>query len=211
MLIEKIKYKINYKIKLLKCMKKWRKLNSHNETRIVKCFDLSKAQVGKFTYGPLEIYEWGAENEKLVIGNYVSISDDVKFILGGNHKYTSISTYPFKVKFLGDKEEAYSNGPILIKDDVWIGMQCIIMSGTIIGKGAIIAAGSVVTKDVPEYAIVGGNPAKIIKYRFDTELINQVRNIDLIDIDEEVMKSNINILYKDLDENLLNDIKKLIL
>lgn len=84
---------------------------------------------------------------------------------------------------------AGSKGDIVIHDDVWIGYGAIITSGLEIGQGAVIAAGSVVTKNIPPYAIVGGNPAHIIRYRFDEELRLKLCTLDLSKIDVETIKS----------------------
>ena len=189
--------------------RKFRKLNKHNYVYPKNIFPIDKVIVGKYSYGPLTVYSWGAENKMLKIGNLVSIAEGVKFILGGNHYYTTISTYPFKVKFLGEAREAYSKGPIIVEDDddVWIGMDSIILSNVVIGKGAVIAAGSIVTKNVPPYAIVAGNPAKIIKYRFNRELIEKLFSIDLLDLlTESFIKENIDLLYTPLNNNVLTQI-----
>lgn len=164
--------------KVLLFKKEWRKLNPQNSTTPNNLFDLNKVSVGRYTYGPLNVRMWGAENEELLIGDLCSIAEDVIFVLGGNHEYRKISTFPADVKFKGRTHEAYSNGPIIVADDVWIGMRSLILSGVHLGQGSVIAAGSVVTKDVPPYAIVGGNPAKIIKYRFKTEVIEKLIKID---------------------------------
>ncbi|EDT78763.1 CatB-related O-acetyltransferase [Clostridium perfringens] len=192
--------------KLYNQKKQWRKINKHNYTSVNRITDLKKIRVGMKSYGPLNVYTWGSENEELIIGNYVSIASDVKFILGGNHRYDIFSTYPFKVKLGLEEIEAYSNGKIKICDDVWIGMNTTIMSGVTIGQGAIIAAGSVVTKDVEPYSIVGGNPCKLIKYRFDTDLINKIKNINMEELDSENIKKNIDIFYKSLDDSVLSEI-----
>lgn len=165
--------------------RKWRSLNQDNETYVKNIFDISKVKVGKYTYGALNVKNWGSKNEGLIIGDLCSISSDVFFILGGNHNYAHLTTYPTEVKFLGKREEAYSNGPIVLDDDVWIGMRVTVMSGIKIGQGAVIAAGSVVTKDVPPYAIVGGNPAKIIKYRFNQDIVEQLKKVNLKNITKE--------------------------
>lgn len=203
-MIKKIKYFI--KLKIFK--DKWRKLNCHNEVHAGTIFPIDKVSVGKKSYGSLNIYHWNAENEGLDIGDYVSIAEGVKFVLGGNHRYNTISTYPFKVKLAKAKEEAYSNGKIVICDDVWIGMDSIIMSGITIGKGAVIAAGSVVVKDVPEFSIVGGNPAKFIKYRFDEEIRLKLKKINLKDIDEEYIASNIDLMYSVASNEVVDKIIK---
>ncbi len=185
--------------------RKWRKLNSHNSTYAVNVFPLDKVQIGKFTYGPLKVHYWGATNEYLKIGQFVSIAHGVQFILGGNHKYDSISTYPFKVRFMGDHIEAKSKGPILIFDDVWIGMNSIILSGLTINQGSVIAAGSVVTKDVPPYAIVGGNPAKVIKYRFDGKTIEKLLTLDFSKLNRKFITDNINRLYENYNSESVQD------
>jgi len=117
------------------------------------------------------------------------------FILGGNHNIETFSTYPFKVMFRGDKQEAWSKGPIIVEDDVWIGARSLILSGVTIGKGAIVAAGSVITKNVPPYSIVGGNPAKIIRFRFEDNIIKELLEIDYSKIDRKFVLDNIDHLY----------------
>lgn len=147
-------------------------------------------RVGKYTYGlnlNNVLYD-STDDCKLIIGSHCSIAQYVKFILASEHPYEGISTYPFKVKFLGYEKEAASKGNIIIKDDVWIGLHSIILSGVTIGQGAIVAAGSVVTKDVPPYAIVGGNPAKVIKYRFEQAIIDELIKFDFSVLTEEKIK-----------------------
>jgi len=187
--------------------RKWRKLNKHNHTHARNIFPLELVSVGKYSYGPINIMTWGAENEKLTVGNFVSIAEDVLFILGGNHNINTFSTYPFKVMLLGAEREAWSKGPTVVEDDVWIGARATILSGVRIGRGAIVGAGSVVAKDVPPYAIVVGNPARVIRYRFDQDKINMLLNINFEKIDEKFVRENIDLLY---DENaVLRIIQKL--
>ncbi len=190
-----MKIRIPGKVRLIWFRRKWRKLNNHNYTYPRNIFPIDIVNVGKYSYGPLNVRTWGAENERLIIGNFVSIAEDVLFILGGNHNMNTFSTYPFKVMVLGEKREAWSKGPIIVEDDVWIGTRAMILSGVRIGKGAVIAAGTVVTKDIPPYAIVGGNPAKIIKFRFEQDVINELMNVDLAKIDKNFISTNIDLLY----------------
>lgn len=84
----------------------------------------------------------------------------------------------------------------MIKDDVWIGAQATIMSGVTIGQGAVIGAKALVTKDVPPYAIVGGVPAKVIKYRFEKEIIDELLKIDFSKFDYKVIKEHITLFEK---------------
>ena len=135
--------------------KKWRKQNRHNRTVAIK-----SVQVGKDTYGELHILSYLPETEFLQIGNYVSIAPDVHFILSGNHQTETLFTYPIQSLLTNGHcpKDSVSKGAVIIEDEVWIGYGALILSGVTIGKGSIIAAGSVVTRDVPPYAIVGGNP-----------------------------------------------------
>ena len=170
-------------IKLHVFRRQWRRRNLHNETHAMRPFPMDKVNVGKYSYGALNVYSWGSENEQLRIGNFVSIASDVHFLLGGNHETKTISTFPVQVKFLGEKVEAKSNGPVIVHDDVWIGQGATIMSGVEISQGAVVAAGSVVTKKVPPYAIVGGVPAKVITYRFSDSIIEKLLQLDYSKID----------------------------
>ena len=156
----------------------WRQRNTHNQTVIRNLFDFDKVTVGQASYGPLNIQEWGHPEEQLNIGHYVSISEGVTFLLGGNHPHQGITTFPVKVKFLGHLKEAQTKGPINVGDDVWLGHNAMILSGVSICQGAVVAAGSVVTRDVPAYAIVGGNPARVIKYRFPESTIQELLKIN---------------------------------
>jgi acetyltransferase-like isoleucine patch superfamily enzyme len=112
----------------------------------------------------------------------VSISEGVTFLLGGNHPYQGITTFPVKVKFLGHAKEAQTKGAIKVGDDVWLGHNAMIMSGVHIGQGAVVAAGAVVTCDVPPYAIVAGNPARVVKYRFAETAIKELLKINYTNI-----------------------------
>lgn len=159
--------------------KQWRSLNPHNGTVAINEFPAEKVTVGNATYGGLKVLAFGNPEEALRIGNYCSIADSVTFLLGGEHGYHTISTFPLWSHVLGYASNGYTptKGPIIVEDDVWIGCGALILSGVTIGKGAIIAAGSIVTKDVPPYAIWAGH--KVIKKRFSDDIIEQILDADL--------------------------------
>lgn len=188
----------------------WRLLNPHNETILnLKGIPiLDKIKVGRRSYGGLNIWSFGNPQEALTIGNFVSIADNVRFLLGGNHPHTGISTFPFKTKYFGNLE-AQTKGPINIGDDVWIGADALILSGVTIGQGAVVAAGSIVTKDVPPYAIVAGNPATIIKYRFDHAIIEKLTSFDFSKLtDEKIINLGSALLYTEITSDSVDTILK---
>ena len=190
LLYEKLKWAVNKRLTKIR----WRKKNRHNLTQAKTVFDIDAVTVGKATYGMLNVVTSGI-NAHLTIGNYCSIADNVTFILSAEHPMNTISTYPFKAKLLSQGAEALSKGNITVADDVWICNNSLIMSGVTIGQGAVVAAGSVVTKDVPPYAVVGGVPTKIIKYRFSPELIEELLKVDYSRLDKELVQEHIEDLY----------------
>lgn len=124
------------------------------------------------------------EYDKLYIGNYVCIGAETIIVMGGNntHRMDWFSCYPFVEKIV---ESYQQRGNTIIDDGVWIGMRAIIMPGVHIGEGAVIAAGTIVTKDVAPYTVVAGNPAKPIKQRFDDQTIAELLALKIYDRSEE--------------------------
>lgn len=176
----------------------WKKKHPYSDTIPINYFDFNHVEIGTGSYGELNIVDFGGD-KKLIIKNYVSIAQGVTFILNAEHHTNYISTYPFKVKELRLTDtESFGKGNIIIDDDVWIGYGATIMSEVHIGQGAIVAAGSIVTKDVPPYAIVAGNPAKVIKYRFSVDLINELVKVDYSKLTKDMIKEHISELYSDL-------------
>lgn len=178
----------------------WRKRNMHNNTRIYDPQYQQSVEVGNYSYGTIKIKN-DVTGRKLKIGNFCSIAEDVFFLLGIDHETKFISTFPIDVKILNNrKTEAISKGDIIINDDVWIGHGAIILSGVTINQGAIVAAGSIVTKDIPPYAIVGGIPAKIIKYRFDGKIIEKLNELDYGKLSYDFLKKNRDLFYHEIED-----------
>lgn len=179
-------------------IKKWRAKNSHNSTEAVCDFDMDLVHVGRYTYGELFVLNHSKDSQ-LWIGDFCSIAGNVTFVVCADHNINTISTFPFEVMCLKESsKEAVSKGDIVVEDDVWIGQNATILSGVHIGQGAIVAANAVVTKDVPSYAIVGGNPAKIIKYRFTEEIIEELLKVDYKKLDLKLIETYKAELYKEL-------------
>lgn len=182
-------------LKIRSFSRKWRKNNAHNETYPNNLFDANCVSVGKKTYGSLNVYTFNRTNQ-LKIGHYCSIAPNVTFVVSADHSVDTISTYPFRVYCADQDLEGVSKGDIIIGDDVWIGCNATILSGATIGQGAVIAAGAVITKDVPPYAIVGGTPARIIKYRFSEEVIKKLLEIDYAQLTDAKVRDNLEQLYE---------------
>ena len=139
----------------------------------------AKYSIGDWTYGAPIVQCWN-QDATLSIGKFCSIADGAMILLGGEHRPDWVTTYPFRELVFDRPEVAaigYSKGDVSVGNDVWLGYNSLILSGVTISHGAIIAAGAVVTKDVPAYAIVGGNPAKIIRYRIPESLIAPMQEI----------------------------------
>ncbi len=150
--------------------------------------------VGDYTYyddpdGPDRfesnvLYHFPFIGDKLIIGKFCAIAKGVTFIMNGaHHKTSGFSTYPFFIFGTGWEDaspavgELPYKGDTVVGHDVWLGYEATIMPGVSIGHGAIVASKSVVTSDVPSYSVVGGNPAKILKYRFDAKTIEALLSV----------------------------------
>lgn len=134
----------------------------------------------RYTYGlkNIRVRDWG-EGADVKVGSFCSIADNVTIFIGGNHRTDWVTTYPFghihkDVFDHHGKGHPATKGDVVIGNDVWIGSGSTILSGIKIGDGAVIAANSVVVKDIPAYAIAGGNPAKVLKMRFSRKQIDKL-------------------------------------
>ncbi|WP_420101801.1 CatB-related O-acetyltransferase [Bosea sp. (in: a-proteobacteria)] len=153
-----------------------KRLNRDNQTRLHLAHLVARRPgqmvIGPYTYGRPKV-RFAESGAGLVIGRYGSIADGVEILLGGNHRLDWVTTYPFPAlprlwpQAAGIGGFDATRGDVVIGHDVWLGSQAMVMSGVRIGHGAVVAARAVVTKDVPPYAVVAGNPARIVKMRFD--------------------------------------------
>lgn len=158
--------------------------------------------LGKYSYIN-EPYSTGYYNDvtiqgttnkpSITIGRYTSIGKNLQFCLT-HHNYKAVSTFP---EFFG----TFSRGNIVIGNDVWIGMNATIMDNVRIGDGCVIGAGSVVSKDVPDYAIVVGNPARVTKHRFSENIIKRLKAASWWDLEKDELYM-LGINTKSLDEFL---------
>ncbi|MBL4932243.1 CatB-related O-acetyltransferase [Clostridium paridis] len=144
------------------------------------------------------LYHYPINKDKLIIGKFCSIACGTKFIMNGaNHTLSSLATYTFPIFYedwagISNVTEAWDNkGDITIGNDVWIGFEAVIMPGVKIGDGAIIGTRALVTKDVPPYTIVGGVPAKEIRKRFNTSVIEDLLKIKWWNWDVEKISKNL--------------------
>lgn len=162
-------------------------------------FENEKYKIGDYTYGhPSILFKNGGAN--LYIGKFCSIAKGVTIFLGGNHRTDWVSTYPFNdlLDYFPEAKDIEGHpatkGDVVIKNDVWIGNGATILSGVSIGDGAVIGAGSVVSKNVGEYEIWAGNPAKLIKKRFNDDKIEELREMKWWDWKIDRVKSELNYL-----------------
>lgn len=139
------------------------------------------------------LFNYPEFGDRLIIGKFCSIGSGTKFIMGpANHRISSVTTYPFHV-FGGAWAERTPEhlsqlpfkGDTIVGNDVWFGRECVVMPGIKIGDGALIAAYSVVTRDVEPYSVAGGNPARPIKKRFSDELITLLLRLKWWDLPPE--------------------------
>lgn len=162
--------------KLTQFFKTLRQQHKESKKRAKPALSLARFQkkypqykIGSHCYG-LPIIKQSHKDATLTIGSYCSFASNVQIFLGGGHRTDWITTYPFPAFHLSAshiQNYSTSKGNVTIGNDVWLCGNCIILSGVTIGDGAVIANGAIVTKSVPPYAIVGGNPAKLIRWRFD--------------------------------------------
>lgn len=153
------------------------------------------------------LYHFPFIGDKLIIGKFCALAKGARFIMNGaNHKLSGISTYPFQIfgngweKVMPKPGELPYKGDTIIGNDVWIGYEALIMPGVRIGNGASVSSRAVVTADVLPYTIVGGNPAKHIKSRFEPDVVRKLEALAWWDWPVEKISRNLqHIVSADID------------
>ena len=169
-------------------------------------------EIGRATYGDPKIHTWG-EGATLCIGAFTSIAPGVQIFLGGEHRTDWVTTFPFNI--LWEEGEGISGHPatkgdVWIGNDVWIATEALIMSGVTIGDGAVIGARAVVVKDVPPYTIVAGNPAEVVKKRFDDKVIQRLLEIQWWFWDDVKISRMLPLLLNNEIEKFLDGAEKIV-
>lgn len=163
-------------------------------------------EIGRHSYGGLRVLH-REEGKVLKVGAFCSFARGVTVFLGGEHRPDWVTTYPFNVLWKNDAGSITGNprskGDVIIGNDVWIGTDAIILSGVQIGDGAVIGARAVVSRDVPPYAIVAGNPARVIRMRFSPRQIEGLLALAWWNEDDETIKGWLpDLLSDDIDRFL---------
>lgn len=169
--------------------------------------DDPRVEVGEYSYyddsrGPEHFlarcvrYHFPFIGDRLIIGRFVAIAQGAQFIMnGGNHPMNGLSTYPFEMfGVVPSPQEGPHKGDTRIGNDVWIGREAVIMPGVTVGDGAIVGTRAVVSRDVPPYAIAVGNPARVVKKRFDDETIARLLAIRWWDWSADTISRNIDLI-----------------
>jgi len=172
-----------------------------SDGRQLSHFSHPQVIVGEHTYGlRRETFFAYHPDDRVTIGKFCSIADGVRIVFGG-HETGRVSTFPFKALCFGGEPyvDSTSKGNITIGNDVWIGVNAVILSGVQIGHGAVVAAGAVVNKNIPPYALAGGVPARVIKYRLRPDQIESLLQIQWWDWPMNKIRQNLDLLYEDVD------------
>jgi acetyltransferase-like isoleucine patch superfamily enzyme len=195
-------------------LKNWRNPNNQTQLHLSGEAERHGWSIGEFSYGRPKV-RFPESGRTLTIGRYCSFADRVEILLGGNHRVDWVTTYPFSALRplwpTAPRTLAYhgSRGDVRIGNDVWIGSGAMILSGVTVGDGAVVAAHAVVAKDVPPYAIVGGNPAGLIRYRFDEATIRNLLEVAWWDLPPDTVADLIPLLQSDRVDALIARVREL--
>jgi chloramphenicol O-acetyltransferase type B len=169
--------------------------------------DCGRATVGAHTYGDFTVSVGRGERARVCIGAYCSIATGARFVVGGNHRPDWISTYPFRVMW--GMSGAWTDGhprperDIVVGNDVWIGLDALILPGARIGDGAVVGARAVVTGEVRPYAIVGGVPAREVRRRFSDEEVDALLRLRWWEWSEDRVRKHVDLLSSPRVDELL--------
>jgi acetyltransferase-like isoleucine patch superfamily enzyme len=173
-----------------------RSLDFQSEIPGLVCQD-PRVEVGRFTYGAPRLLLW-AEHERIYIGGFCSIADEVTIFGGGEHRTDWITTFPLRIAFgdplAGRDGHPATRGATRIGNDVWLAYRATVLSGVTIGHGAVVGAGAVVASDIPPYAVVAGNPARVVRYRFPQDVIAKLIELRWWDWPLDKIRRNMDIL-----------------
>jgi acetyltransferase-like isoleucine patch superfamily enzyme len=165
------------------------------EPDFIRLAKSGRITVGKHTYGNPSIRIFEHDSTRLTVGSYTSIAHDVQFLLGGNHPTDRITTFPLRIRLglNGAGEDGYpsSRGDIFIGSDVWIGARTTVLGGVRIGDGAVVGAGSLVSRDIPPYSICVGQPAKPVRSRIPEEFIGPMLEIKWWEWDDATVQDSV--------------------
>lgn len=158
---------------------------------------LPGVEIGRHTYGlTKESFFVPHKNVPVRIGSFCSVGPGVLFICAAEHRVDTATTFP--IQFVDGKIRnapgTVGKGPITVGHDVWFGARCIVLSGVTIGNGAVIGAGSIVTRDIPPYAIAVGNPARVIRYRFSPEIIERLQSSQWWNWSDDLIRERVELL-----------------
>jgi acetyltransferase-like isoleucine patch superfamily enzyme len=171
--------------------------------------------IGRHTYGPVDFdatFPMYTEGARTVVGAFCSISPGCRILGGGEHVIDRASTFPLNARLFDPAGrtglDATDTGPTVIGNDVYIGVGAIVLSGVSIGDGAVVGAGAVVAKSVPPYAVVVGNPARIMRYRFDDKVRARLLALRWWDWDDEEIRASLPWFMDDI-ESFLDEMERL--
>jgi len=167
----------------------------------------SRYKVGRWSYGDLQVRSFRSQAAVFEMGAFCSVAKGVLVLLAGEHRHGRVTTFPLYTVWKRHthlRSTQTSRGDVIIGNDVWIGTEAIILSGVRIGDGAVIGARSVVTRDIPPYAIVAGSPARLLRMRFDKKTVDRLLKIRWWDWDDERIDSAAPLLMSEDIEAFLN-------
>jgi acetyltransferase-like isoleucine patch superfamily enzyme len=169
-------------------------------------------EIGRHTFGyGSETFQVYMDGARIRVGAFCSIHRDARVLAGSEHVMTRASTFPFKARLFEPKKrnihEAIDKGTTIIGNDVWIGLGATVLSGVMVGDGAVIGAGAVVSKSVPPYAIVAGNPARIMRYRFDRGIRDRLLALAWWEWDDEELHASNHWFMVDI-ESFLDEMER---